>query len=135
MPAAILLGFVKSEALAGSLKHNPFTFGTLKITDAVVKMGGRRLPNFELNLDPQRQDTQLALYELFKALGLSLPPKILNRDTHTGALFLLGLDLSRSGIPENPLLNTDFDSSSLSISGNFDIPTTESYTSESLNKL
>ena len=93
-------------------------------------MGSRRLPNFELKLDPVRKDTQLALNEVFKALGLSQPPQILNRETHSGALFLVGLDLSRSGVPENPMLNTDFDSSSLSISGNFDVPTTQSYTSE-----
>lgn len=99
------------------------------MTDAIVKMGSRRIPSFDLKLDPERKVTQLALSELYKALGLSQPPRILNRSTYSGALFLVGLDLSRSGVPETPLVNTDFDSTSLSISGNFDIPTTESYTS------
>ena len=83
-----------------------------------------------MTLDPSRLETTLALHELFRSLGLQQPSKCFNRSTHLGGLFLVGMDISRSGVPQTQILNNDFEANNISISGDFDLPLTAPYNSK-----
>ena len=131
LPTAVLFAFVPSRAYSGNYSLNPFAFSNMNITNAVVKLGTVRFPSYELNMDFARGDTQLGLWELLKALGYSQtkrPPSSLNRDNYNGAGFMLGVDLSRDGKPSEKVVNSNLDSTTMSLSCTFDLPTTEAYT-------
>ena len=134
MPSAVFIAFINSSALIGSLKENPYYFQSAGLTDIVLSAGSRRIPNYDLKLDTERGDVQMAMFETFKALNLlaganARAPECINRDTFGKAATLIGFDLSRDSKPNGGYVNTDFESSNLSISGNFNAATTESITS------
>ena len=134
MPSAIFIAFISTTSLVGSLTENPYCFRALGLSDIVVNAGTRRIPSYDLKLDANRGDVQMAMFETLKALNLlnssnALAPECINRDTFGKAATLFGFDLSRDSKPNGPYVNTDFESSNLSVSGNFSSATTSSYTS------
>ena len=136
MPSAVFIAFIPSSALIGSQTENPYCFRPLGLTDIVLNAGSRRIPNYDLKLNATTGDVQMALYETLKALNLlggstARAPECINRDTFGKAATLFGFDLSRDSKPNGPYVDTDFESSNLSISGNFNAATTASYASKS----
>ena len=94
-----------------------------------MKISSKRVPAYEMKFQPALKDTAIGLFELLNALDLKDPPSIFNRISYGGACFLLGIDLSRSGSPSDPMVNTDFDATNISLAGTFGQATTASYTS------
>ena len=134
MPSAVFIAFINTTSLIGSLTENPYCFRPLGLSDIVVSAGTRRIPSYDLKMDASRGDVQMAMFETFKALNLlgvssAHGPECINRDTFGKAATIFGFDLSRDSKPNGPYVNTDFETSNLSISGNFSAATTSSYTS------
>lgn len=138
MPSAVFIAFISTSALIGNITENPYCFRPMGLTDMVLNVGSRRIPNYDLKLDSARGDVQMGLFETLKALNVlngsnARAPEIINRDTFGQAATIFGFDTSRDAKPNGPYVNTDFDASNLSISGNFSAATTASYTSTKIN--
>ena len=140
MPSSVFIAFISTTALIGSQSENPYCFPSLGLTDIVLKVGSRRIPGYDLKLDTTTGDVQMAMFETFKALNLigspsSRAPECINRDTFGKAATVLGFDISRNSKPNKPYVNSDFEASNLSITGNFNAATTKPYTSTVIKKM
>lgn len=121
MPVAVFLVFVKSTALNGNFKENPFVFLGLGATEVVCKLGSKKIPNVDIDLNFNQHQTQFALFQSMKAMGLlnDTGTANFNRSTFDYGLALFGFALSRDGTASTEYGNSSFDASNVTIDVTF----------------
>ena len=126
---AVFVGFVRSEAVKGHLRYNPWTFRHINCESLTLHMGSKEVPSYRQRMNFDNHQTQLALMETFRAFKcFGSIPAGLNTESFENGLSIFGFDISRDGNPEGDYRNADFEASSLSLEASFSIATTDSYT-------
>ena len=130
MPTALFAMMVRGGAKKGNLQQNPFVFEHADLSELRCYLGSKVFPSTMYKINPSKWDTEPAILDTLLALdayGSHQGPAQLSRDTFVGGCCILGLDLSRDSNPTASYINTDFDSTALTLEGSFDSPATTNY--------
>lgn len=133
LPVAIYIGFVKSEALHGNFKENPYVFYNLNVEEILCTMGTKKIPSVSYKLNFGQDQSQFALWNTYLAsnyFSSNVGPGGLNRETLETGLFLFGLDLSNDHNTSAMYRNANFEAGNLTLEGQFSLATTEPYNSK-----
>ena len=131
MPSALFAMLIQNEAKKGSLKKNPYVFQHANLEELRCYLGSKVFPSTMYKLNPSKWDNEPAILDTLLALdtyGSHQGPAQLSRDTFVGGCCILGLDLSRDSNPTANYINTDFDSTSLTLEGSFSEAAATNYT-------
>lgn len=121
MPQRLFAVMLDSEAKTGSLQKSPYVFYHCNIADIRCLSGSKVVPSISYKLLPEKFQTEALMANTLTTLKNAKGdvPTLLNRNTHTTGMFLMGFELTRDQNPAAEYQNSQLDSINIGLEINF----------------